>query len=65
MWPLATYNLTPADAWDAPLLWVKTGILTLAAVVIPLVAPRAYTPGDSRVSIHSIIRAYHLTHTLL
>ncbi|KAI0711031.1 P-loop containing nucleoside triphosphate hydrolase protein [Cerioporus squamosus] len=44
IWPLATYDSSPADIVEGGILWVKTGALTLAAVVIPLISPRQYTP---------------------
>lgn len=46
VWPLATFTLSPLDAAEGALLWVKLAILTLAAVVIPLIVPRRYVPVD-------------------
>ncbi|CAL1716627.1 unnamed protein product [Somion occarium] len=46
VWPLATYTLTPRDIHEGWLIWLKIGILSLAAVVIPLVVPRRYIPVD-------------------
>ncbi|KAH9939288.1 P-loop containing nucleoside triphosphate hydrolase protein [Epithele typhae] len=40
VWPLATYTLQPIDAHEGPVLWVQIFILTLVAVVIPVVTPR-------------------------
>ena len=48
LWPLATYHLKPADAED-PFVWVKMSVLTLAAVVVPLVTPREYVPINPEV----------------
>ncbi|KAH9166021.1 hypothetical protein EDB89DRAFT_2115943 [Lactarius sanguifluus] len=36
IWPLLTFTLSPVDAWEGPLLWVRIGLLTFAAIVIPL-----------------------------
>ena len=49
LWPLATFTLQPADAAEGPLCWAKIGILTAAAVVIPLTVPRQYVPVDPKV----------------
>ncbi|KIP03522.1 hypothetical protein PHLGIDRAFT_534840 [Phlebiopsis gigantea 11061_1 CR5-6] len=46
VWPLATYYLTPADSAEGSVLWIKFSVLTLAAVVVPLVVPRRYEPYD-------------------
>ncbi|KAI0260098.1 P-loop containing nucleoside triphosphate hydrolase protein [Gloeopeniophorella convolvens] len=48
IWPLLTYTLAPADQPGSALLWVKIGIMYLAAVLIPLVTPRQYTPVDPK-----------------
>ncbi|WVQ74585.1 hypothetical protein IAR50_004186 [Cryptococcus sp. DSM 104548] len=44
-WPLFTLDLDPADIHNA-ITWSRAAILTIAAVVIPLVRPRTYTPVD-------------------
>ncbi|TYJ59220.1 hypothetical protein B9479_000209 [Cryptococcus floricola] len=44
-WPLFTFNLEPADIHNA-ITWSRAVILTIAAVVIPLIRPRTYTPVD-------------------
>lgn len=49
MFPLITYHLRPIDAEYGSLLWTSIGILSLAAVVIPLCAPRIYEPVDPEV----------------
>ncbi|EMD41584.1 hypothetical protein CERSUDRAFT_110134 [Gelatoporia subvermispora B] len=48
VWPLATYTLSPFDASEGWVLWVKVALLTVAGVVIPLTAPRQYTPLDPK-----------------
>lgn len=53
VWPLATYTLTPRDIHEGWLIWLKIGILSLAAVVIPLVVPRRYIPVDPQVRLSS------------
>jgi len=51
IWPLATYLHGPVDISEGPLLWVKLGLLTLVAVVIPLFIPRQYIPVDPKVRV--------------
>ncbi|TCD61149.1 hypothetical protein EIP91_008843 [Steccherinum ochraceum] len=46
IWPLCTFILSPEDAEEGRVLWVKIIGLTVAAFVIPLVMPRQYTPVD-------------------
>ncbi|KAJ6559886.1 P-loop containing nucleoside triphosphate hydrolase protein [Mycena capillaripes] len=47
IFPFATYTWPQEDAAEGPiLLRAKLIILTLAAVIIPLVTPRAYVPVD-------------------
>ncbi|PCH35576.1 hypothetical protein WOLCODRAFT_80373 [Wolfiporia cocos MD-104 SS10] len=46
VWPLITYTLVPLDADLDRLLWYKIGVLTVAAVVVPLLIPRRYIPFD-------------------
>ncbi|KAH8986106.1 hypothetical protein EDB92DRAFT_2054957 [Lactarius akahatsu] len=48
IWPLLTFTLSPVDAWEGPLLWVKIGLLAFAAIVIPLLVPRQYIPIDPK-----------------
>ncbi|KAH9169370.1 P-loop containing nucleoside triphosphate hydrolase protein [Lactarius sanguifluus] len=48
IWPLLTFVLSPADEREGILLWFKLGLLTFAAVVIPLVIPRQYVPINPR-----------------
>ena len=49
VWPLATYYLTPADSAEGSLFWIKFSVLTIAAVIVPLVIPRRYVPYDPEV----------------
>ena len=49
VWPLMTYDLKPLDAAEGPILWAKIGILSLAAIVIPLTRSRKYVPYDTAV----------------
>lgn len=49
VWPLATFNLTPADAAEGLMLWAKLGVLSVAAAVVPLFMPREYVPVDPSV----------------
>ena len=49
IWPLLTFTLSPADAYEGALLWVKIGLLTFAAIVVPLLVPRQYIPIDPKV----------------
>ncbi|KIJ26945.1 hypothetical protein M422DRAFT_38010 [Sphaerobolus stellatus SS14] len=47
IWSLAMTTQQPTDASDK-LLWVKLSLLTVIAVVIPLVIPRKYVPVDPK-----------------
>ena len=48
IWPLLTFTLSPADAEEGALLWVRIGLLAFAAVVIPVTVPRHYIPIDPK-----------------
>ncbi|KAH9041248.1 hypothetical protein EDB85DRAFT_2271981 [Lactarius pseudohatsudake] len=48
IWPLLTFTLSPVDAWEGPLLWVRIGLLAFAAIVIPLLVPYQYIPIDPK-----------------
>ncbi|KAI0918361.1 hypothetical protein AcV5_002367 [Taiwanofungus camphoratus] len=48
IWPLATFTLAPVDAAEGGILWAKIGLLTAAAVVVPLCMPRQYIPLDPK-----------------
>ncbi|KAL1937768.1 hypothetical protein VTO73DRAFT_12921 [Trametes versicolor] len=47
-WPLATVTLQPRDAAEGLFLWLKFAVLTVAAIVVPIFSPRAYTPVDPK-----------------
>ena len=51
IWPLATLTLHPIDAPEGLILWVKVILLTLVAVVQPLLEPYPYIPVDPEVCI--------------
>lgn len=55
IWPLATFNLMPVDDMEGGLLWAKLGVLTVAAVAVPLLVPRKYVPVDPKVSVVTTI----------
>lgn len=44
-----TFTLQPVDASEGWLLWAKVGVLTVAAVFVPLGIPRRYVPVDPKV----------------
>jgi len=50
VFPLATLDWPVQDAVQGKLLWAKVSLLTLAAIVIPLVVPRMYVPVDPKAS---------------
>jgi len=45
LWPLLTYHLMPTDL-DNKITWIRVGLLSVVAVVIPLIRPRTYVPAD-------------------
>ena len=49
VYPLATFDKTPADIADGPYLYAKFTLLTIAAVVVPLFVPRKYVPFNTKV----------------
>ena len=51
VWPLATVLLTPADAAEGSLMWVKVALLSVSGVVIPLMVPRKYEPINPKVRV--------------
>lgn len=51
IWPLATYTLTPEDSREGWLVWLKIGLLSFAAIVVPLFVPRKYIPFDPKVGL--------------
>ena len=50
VWPLATVDRVPADTAEGPFLWAKLALLSVAGVILPVVAPRKYTPVNPKVS---------------
>ncbi|KAH9922662.1 multidrug resistance-associated ABC transporter [Fomitopsis serialis] len=46
IWPLATYTIDPLDASEGPLLWARFALLTLSAVIVPIIIPHPYLPFD-------------------
>ncbi|KAF7324829.1 ATP-binding cassette transporter [Mycena kentingensis (nom. inval.)] len=48
VFPLATYTLSPLDAWEGHLLWPKLFVLIFTSVAIPLAMPRQYVPLDPK-----------------
>nr|GAT43346.1 predicted protein [Mycena chlorophos] len=46
--PLATYKLSPSDAWEGRLLWTKIVVLCITGGVIPLAMPRQHIPLDPK-----------------
>ncbi len=51
IWPFGTYTLQPLDIAEGNILWVKIGVLTFGAVILPLTIPRQYIPYNPEVSI--------------
>ncbi|WWC68639.1 uncharacterized protein I206_102570 [Kwoniella pini CBS 10737] len=47
LWPLLTYHLVPSDLNNA-VTWSRLAILSVAAVLIPLLRPRTYVPADPK-----------------
>lgn len=45
IWPLLTYHLVPTDL-DNIVTWSRVALLSVVAVVIPLIRPRTYVPAD-------------------
>ncbi|WVQ93407.1 hypothetical protein IAU59_000477 [Kwoniella sp. CBS 9459] len=45
LWPLLTFTLDPADINNA-ITWSRVAILSVSAVIIPLLRPRTYVPVD-------------------
>ncbi|KAH9166019.1 hypothetical protein EDB89DRAFT_2076264 [Lactarius sanguifluus] len=39
IWPLLTFTLSPVDACEGALLWIRICLLAFAAIVIPLLVP--------------------------
>nr|XP_031862945.1 uncharacterized protein CI109_001420 [Kwoniella shandongensis]KAA5530017.1 hypothetical protein CI109_001420 [Kwoniella shandongensis] len=45
LWPLCTFNLDPADINNA-ITWSRVALLSVVAVLVPLIRPRTYVPAD-------------------
>ncbi|KAH9041242.1 hypothetical protein EDB85DRAFT_1921690 [Lactarius pseudohatsudake] len=78
IWPLLTFTLSPVDAWEGPLLWVRIGLLAFAAIVIPLLDPQQVINPEQTASFLSMMlytfldpivflayRVPHLSHDML
>ncbi|KAI9449923.1 hypothetical protein BJY52DRAFT_1192187 [Lactarius psammicola] len=78
IWPLLTFTLSPVDAWEGALLWVRIGLLGLAAVMIPLLDPQKAINSEQTASLLSMMlytfldpivflayRVPHLSHDML
>ena len=57
IWPLLTYTLSPVDACEGALLWIRISLLAFAAVVVPLLVPRQYIPIDPEARFAPLIHA--------
>jgi hypothetical protein len=55
IYPLGTFTLEPLDLHEGWLMWTKFGVLTFAAVVVPLFIPTQYIPFDSKVCLNRSI----------
>ncbi|EIW53706.1 multidrug resistance-associated ABC transporter [Trametes versicolor FP-101664 SS1] len=51
VWPLATFNGSPADLAEGSMLWAKIALLSLGGVGIPLLTPRKYTPVNIKIDV--------------
>ena len=63
LWPLATYTRTPSDG-EGVEVWIKMVCLILAAVILPMFAPRQYIPVDPEVG-HESLSMFRIVLTLL
>ena len=61
--PLATNTLSPADAQEGILLWIKLSVLTIAAVIIPSAAPHYGPSLDDEVRVPLLLNLYGLLTT--
>ncbi|KAG7095646.1 hypothetical protein E1B28_006368 [Marasmius oreades] len=48
LYPLATFNKTPLDIEDGWRIWAKVALLSISAIVIPLLIPRHYVPYNPK-----------------
>jgi len=49
VYPLGTFTLQPLDIEEGWLMWTKFGLLSVAAVFVPLFVPTEYIPLDPEV----------------
>ena len=63
LWPLAAYTRTPSDG-EGVEVWIKMVCLILAAVILPVFAPRQYIPVDAEVG-HESSSMFRIVLTLL
>ena len=63
IWPLLTFTLSPADADEGALLWVRISLLAFAAVVIPVTVPRHYTPIDPKARLSLTISYFSIVNS--
>ena len=45
--PLAIYGRSPEDEGEGNILWAKIGVLTFAAIVLPIISPRHPPPPEN------------------
>ncbi|EED80190.1 predicted protein [Postia placenta Mad-698-R] len=62
VWPYATFTQKPLDTSEGVMLWVKIADLIVAALIIPLLAPRIYEPFDAKVEIPNSINPWPHPH---
>ena len=55
IWPLGTFTMEPADITEGWLMWTKLAVLSVTALVIPLLIPRPYVPVDPKVRCRRIL----------
>ncbi|KAH6916771.1 ATP-binding cassette transporter [Coprinopsis sp. MPI-PUGE-AT-0042] len=46
IYPLITFDHTPADKAEGLVLWAKIGVIFFSAIAIPLTIPRPYVPAE-------------------
>ena len=59
VWPLALSTMHPADQTRGLQLWIDFGVLTVAAVFVPILLPTIYVPCNPEVS-HSRMSLLHI-----
>ncbi|KAH9918376.1 P-loop containing nucleoside triphosphate hydrolase protein [Epithele typhae] len=48
VWPLATVELSPADAAEGALMWIKIALLSVAGIFVPAFSPRKFHPRNPK-----------------